>query len=267
MNRAMSDLLDTFAKMHGGFRSYYFSQATAFSVGDSSGADQGKMYRMVDRGGKPMGGVCATLCAYWIVFHAVQDADQPNPFTNSRSVWDYLFNEGGLKIGAAQNIVIEHHQSTQVDAATQRRYLDELLKRFNIVKRTKGIVGDVLTEQPVPMTFTSLLNCARNITQAGGYKSIEFKPNTDGTGPGHEVCAWCDSADVVFVDPNFGEFWLPGPAEFQAWFRLYMASAYPNNYSSIIVHNYVWKGIRPTRAWRRTARAGTRRRCGVVDRG
>src|SRR5262249_59570900 len=97
-----SDALETYAKMHGGGRTYDFSQATVFKVAPPTGDDQGKMYKMVLRNGKPMGGLCATICAFWAAFHAKQDSDnyQQNSFTKGRSVWDYLFNGGGLNTGA-----------------------------------------------------------------------------------------------------------------------------------------------------------------------
>jgi hypothetical protein len=65
MGDLTSDQLDTRAKTLGGFRSYYFKQGLHFQVGDTTAPDQGKMYKMVLRRGQPMGGVCATLCAFW----------------------------------------------------------------------------------------------------------------------------------------------------------------------------------------------------------
>ena len=66
-----SDALDAFAKTVGGFRTYDFSQAQAFKVIETDDPSQGKMYKMVLRNGQPMGGVCMTMCAFWVVFHAM----------------------------------------------------------------------------------------------------------------------------------------------------------------------------------------------------
>ena len=132
-----SDRLAAFARMQGGGRTYDFSQGQAFRVGDPSGDDLGKMYKMVLRGGKPMGGVCATLCAFWAAFHAQQDIGNyaENAFTKGRSVWDYLFNDGGLNLGAATNITVEHHLSS----GHQVTYLESFLRKFKVIRR-KGVV-------------------------------------------------------------------------------------------------------------------------------
>lgn len=229
-----SDRLAVYAQLQGGARTYDFSQARAFKVVESDGPDQGKMYKMVLRNGKPMGGVCATFCAFWTVFHAQQDTGG-NGFTRGRSVWDYLFNQGGLNTGAATNITIEHHQSS----GNQIGYLDNFMKKFKVVRRPKSITGGLITATPVVLSFTTLMKCARHMTAIGGYKLVSLKPNVDGTGSGHMVSAWCDMGDVLFMDPNYGEFWFPNQAKFSAWFQFYVLNTYRRKYKSITVYDYV----------------------------
>jgi hypothetical protein len=234
-----SDRLDTYARMQGGARTYDFSQATAFKVAESTEPDQGKMYKMVLRDGKPMGGVCATLCAFWIAFHAKQDAPGGNNgFTRGRSVWDYLFTDGGLNMGAATNITVEHHLSS----GKQTAYLDNFMKKFKVVRRPTTVSGAIITASPTPMSYTSLMGCARYITGVAGYKMLSLKPNVNGTGSGHMVAAWWDYQDVLFMDPNYGEFWLPNKNTFASWFQFYIMNSYQKKYKSITVYDYVSKG-------------------------
>lgn len=227
-----SDRLASFAKLQGGFRTYDFSQAQAFRVGDPDAEDQGKMYKMVLRRGQPMGGVCATLCAFWTAFHAQQDIGnyQENAFTRGRSVWDYLFNDGGLNLGAATNITVEHHQSS----GHQVRYLEGFLRKFKVIRR-KGIKSGEALEQSLPLSRTSLIRCANAIAaQTGGYKLISLRKSSGG---GHMVSAWCGT-DVVFMDPNYGEFWLPTKEAFKAWFTFYVFNTYRSKYDQLIVRDY-----------------------------
>ncbi|MES2071863.1 MAG: YopT-type cysteine protease domain-containing protein [Pseudomonadota bacterium] len=235
---ATSDRLESYAKMLGGGRTYDFSQASAFKVAESTGPDQGKMYKMVMRNGKPMGGVCATLCAFWVVFHAQQDAPKGgHSFTRGRSVWDYLFQDGGLNTGAATNITVEHFNST----GNQIGYLDAFMKKFKVERRAKRMSGSMITATPMVMSYTTLMQCSRHMTAIGGYKLLSLKPNTNGTGPGHMVSVWCDLGDVLFMDPNYGEFWLPDRAKFAAWFQFYVMNTYRTSFKSVTVYDYVVK--------------------------
>ncbi len=229
-----SDKLDIYARVNGGARTYDFAQATAFRVADPSGPDQGKMYKMVLRNGQPMGGVCMTLCAFWIAFHAMQDKGG-NSFTKNRSVWDYLFNDGGLNLGAATNIVVEHKQSS----GDQLTYFDAFLQKFKIMFRDKSISGGTLSNAYLPLSFTSIFACGRQITTANGYKMISLKKTTGGGGGGHAVAAWYDNADVLFMDPNYGEFWLPNRNAFLAWFNYFILNTYISSYKSVRSRTYV----------------------------
>ena len=226
-----SDRLEVYAKMHGGFRTYDFSQAQAFKLGDPNLPDQGKTYKMVLRRGKPMGGVCATLCAFWTVFHAMQDSPKGNGFTKGRSVWDYLFSSGGINTGAAVNITVEHHKSS----GNQIAYLENFMRQFGIIRRQNIVSGDDL-EQEFPMSHTRLLKAGEGIVQhrGGGYKLLSLKGKSGG---GHMVSAFA-AQDVLFMDPNYGEFWLPSPDAFRKWWLFFMENTYIKSYNKLIVRDY-----------------------------
>lgn len=244
------EAIKNFAKMQGGACVYEFSQGDAFKVAQAqmrtsskhkSGSwnDQGKMYKMVLRGmgnnQEEMGGVCATLAAFWIGFHATQGGK--NPFTRDRSVWDYLFNAGGLNIGAATNIVVEHHQST----GDQLNHIAKMLANFKVRKRTNRAGGAAISHVFVPFNSTTSFSCANEITENYGYKLIQIKKDVTGAGSGHMLCAFCDGTDVLFMDPNIGEFWLPNKTAFKAWLTYFWDNTYGrgNNYKAMRVHDYI----------------------------
>jgi|GEM_PF-6485926 len=251
----ISDMLDNFARMQGGGRTYNFSQGQAFRVAQAvqrvdirhkSGTwnDQGKMYKMVLRGNTPghmseMGGVCATIAAFWVIFHAMQDYEQTNAFTRGRSVWQYLFDHNGLNMGAATNITVEHHQSS----AHQLVYLENLLRKFKVKRRNRTMTGAANTHHFVPFNMSTTMSCANEITKVNGYKLIELKRSLDGSGGGHMVAAWSDMQDVLFMDPNLGEFWLPNARAFKAWLTVFWGHTYGRNnqYKSMRVHDFAYK--------------------------
>lgn len=230
-----SDALDAFAKTVGGFRTYDFSQAQAFKVIETDDPSQGKMYKMVLRNGQPMGGVCMTMCAFWVVFHAMQDKKGGNPFTKGRSVWDYLFNEGGLNTGAATNIVVEHHMSS----GQQLAYFDSFMLKFGIQFRNKSIAGMQIPNVYMPLTAGTADQAATLITSVNGYKMISLKKTDSGAGGGHAVCAWYDGSDALFMDPNYGEFWFPSKVAMIKWFKYFWTKTYSKSYKSLRPRTYV----------------------------
>lgn len=225
-----SDQLDAQAKLLGGFRSFDFSQAQAFVLGDPNLPDQGKTYKMVLRNGKPMGGVCAAVCAFWIAFHSSQDSGYGADFVRGRSVWDYLFNQGGINAGAAINITIEHHKSS----GQQIQYFENFLKKFHVVRRHNMATG-VLLEREVALTKPSLMAALNAVIAArgGGYKLLALTSATSG----HAVAAFVGQ-DVLFMDPNLGEFWLPNAKAFRAWWNFFVLNTYISNYKKMVVYDY-----------------------------
>lgn len=244
--------LNTRARQLGGGCTFPFSQGRAFVVAKAVEHhstdhkknywnDQGKMYKMILRGktiGKKseMGGVCATIAAFWIVFHS-KAQDGISGFTRGRSVWEYLFDSNdNLNLGAAQNITIEHHLSS----GDQLSYLETFMQKFNVVRRMKSMSGAPIQLKFIPFNPASCISCAKGIGQYNGYKLIQLKKTLDGSGGGHMVSAWYDTQDVLFMDPNYGEFWLPDIKAFQGWLMYYRSNFY-KKYKSMRVHTFVQK--------------------------
>jgi hypothetical protein len=242
---SISNDLHVLAQGLGGARTFDFSQGKAFKVAPETEwttptktwKDQGKMYKMVLRNNSPMGGVCATICAFWIVFHAKQGAgDVAHSFTKDRSVWEYLFDDGGLNLGAAQNITCEHYLST----GNQLNYLENFMSKFSIDRRTQNMAGSPIANMFTPLNNSTTFQCAEAITKVGGYKLIQLKKTHNGSGGGHMVSAWSDGEDVLFMDPNMGEFWLPNMTSFKIWLASFFAKTYlrNNKYKSMRVHDF-----------------------------
>ncbi|MDA3962969.1 MAG: YopT-type cysteine protease domain-containing protein [Planctomycetota bacterium] len=216
-----------------GGMTYCFSQGEQLRWGAQDGIDQGKLYKKVTRGSGVMGGACYSIAAFWIVFHATQGSN--HPFTQNRSVWDYLFKQGGLQLNAAMNIVVEHRESSRIG---QTQYFDATLKKFNIIRRKEIVAG---TNMEVAGSAGHLAagahrgNAIANaiIEKGEGYRTISLRRATGG---GHAAAAWVGT-DVCFMDPNFGEFWFPSHAQFRAWFASFWAiSNYA--YTEIVVRSY-----------------------------
>jgi len=251
-NSLGTEKLSALARQLGGSCTFPFSQGRAFVVADALERhseshkdgrwnDQGKMYKMVLFGKQKglgtqeeMGGVCATIASFWTVFHAKAE-DGIQGFTRGRSVWDYLFDsQGNLNLGAAQNIVIEQHRS----CGNQLNHIEAFMQKFNMVRRTKTTCGTELHMRFIPFTPASCMGCAKAIGQLNGYKLIQLKKTPNGSGSGHMVAAWYDGQDILFMDPNYGEFWLPNIQAFQQWLTQYRTNLY-KKYCSMRVHTFV----------------------------
>lgn len=222
-----------------GMCTFRFSQGQAFKVAqatqrhspshkDGGWNDQGKMYKMVLKGTEgsqsEMGGVCATIVVFWMAFHSSQDTGSNAAFTKGRSVWDYLFDANGLNLGAAMNITVEQRQGN----GSQLAYLDKLLQRFGLAKRQKTMSGANVPCVWMPFSAASAFRVADAITGQNGYKMIQLKKTLNGSGPGHMVGAWSDMSDVLFMDPNFGEFWFPDKTAFKIWLSHFWRATYGN---------------------------------------
>lgn len=246
------------AERVGGICTFRFSQGQAFKVAqatqrfspshrDGTWNDQGKMYKMVLRGPvegqqTEMGGVCATVAAFWVAFHSAQDSGSNASFTKGRSVWDYLFDENGINLGAATNITVEHHQSS----GNQLLYFENLLGKFNLKKRTTTMSGSNVPCVWMPFSASTAFSVGEAIASQNGYKLIQLKKTLDGSGGGHMVAAWSDMQDVLFMDPNVGEFWFPNKTAFKIWLSDFWSSTYGSprrssstRYKSARFHVYV----------------------------
>jgi hypothetical protein len=224
--------MKTAAEACGGHMTYAFSQGQQLRAGSEDGPDMGKLYKKVLRNGDPMGGACAAVSANWVAFHATQGSG--NSFTRDRSLWDYLFTNGGLNLGAAINVVIEHHLSS----GDQITHFDSFLKKFNVIRRgdykspgTNMESGGAYRGTAQQLGFT----IGKRIIEKGeGYRLISLRKSAGGGG--HMVAAWV-AQDVMFMDPNFGEFWFDSREKFMRWFpQFWVLSGYA--YNKVIARSY-----------------------------
>jgi YopT peptidase len=228
--------LGDLAKTAGGGAIYLFSQGQRLRYGAETGPDQGKLYKKVKRGSGVMGGACYAISAFWVIFHATQGSD--NPFTKDRTIWEYLFDQGGLNLGAASNIVVEHRESSRIG---QTLYFDQQLGKFGLVRRKEIVSGQDLEVSGSASHIGTLQGKGRAIAnaivqQGEGYRTISLRRAEGG---GHAVAGWVGQ-DVSFMDPNFGEFWFPNHQSFIGWFEAFWGLVqYP--YTEIVVRTYAAK--------------------------
>lgn len=225
----------------GGRCTYKFAQKDAFQIADATQQyskshkdgnwnDQGKTYKMVLRGKTPgsqseMGGVCATIAAFWIAFRSDQDIGSNASFTKGRSVWDYLFTHGGLNTGAAMNITVEHHMSS----GDQLSYFEAFLNKFKLYKTHSSSF--------IESNSTTAYDVTAAAFEQNGYKLVQLKQTKNGSGNGHMVALYTVGHEVFFMDPNWGEFWFPDRKAFNLWLSRLWGYDYLR-FKSVRFHTY-----------------------------
>jgi YopT peptidase len=172
-------------------------------------------------------GVCEALAAHWILYHA-----------NDRALPDLLFPGGQLDLARLFKVMTMH--TGGIRATSQDAFTTSWLKERGILER-KGSAcynpsrkfGDQFVEYrgSAPSASTEgatgwfsvnafLDDLLKNTTRArdggrtaGAYYKISFQ----GMLGAHAMAAWV-AEDLVFLDPNFGEFWFAKPTNFAQWF-------------------------------------------------
>lgn len=168
-------------------------------------------------------GVCESMSAHWIYYHA-----------NDDSLWNWLCPGGQISLAKLQYHIMQL-QSAGVLGADQDAITEAWLRSHGILRRMNSYV--VTESRQIGGTYlpfvtatgesmgqggtTRLLNCndlARailldNTGGAGSYKKLGLQ----GSAGGHTMALWV-AQDVVFFDPNFGEFWFESRAAFFNWF-------------------------------------------------
>lgn len=198
------------ATAYGGHCTFAFSQCQApvstFIAGDPATS----------------GGVCEALSAHWIRYHA-----------DGGSLWTWLYAGNAVSMAKLQYHVMQlqmrGHVAPDQDAVTaawladngilpvNQNYVVQQFKRVaDIVIPTSG--GSVAARPSGTTGMFSANELAEAMTSettmgAGCYKKLGLS----GMGGAHAMALWV-AQDVVFFDPNFGEFWFASPARFRAWF-------------------------------------------------
>ncbi len=169
------------------------------------------------------GGVCEALCCHWMVYHAHEDSLW-NHLSDTRSAILYsiakLQRAGGLaaeqglgKRMSGQDVISEAWMRENGVVPIHQR-LKLMGGNIATTTMTRGSSGRGTTD---PSVLAAAIVSGH--TGGGAYRKI----GVWGLG-GHAMAAWVGQ-DVVFFDPNFGEFWFESPIEFSAWFPHYWSKS------------------------------------------
>jgi YopT-type cysteine protease-like protein len=183
---------------------------------------QNPVYSQICLNPQTAGGICEALSAYWIRAHA-----------SNGSLWNILAPHGHVNVPALLPII--NMQINGVNSLLgQDGYTFAWLQAANIV-RTRVVSNSPLANHLVRLGLTvaiqgpgrnalgttGMISCtdlareiARDYSMGGGqYKKISL----DGWGGAHTMAAWVAN-DIVYFDPNYGEYWFPDSASFISWF-------------------------------------------------
>ena len=169
------------------------------------------------------GGVCESLSAHWIYYHA-----------NDDSLWNWLMVGGQVSLSRLQYHVMQL-QSAGILSGDQHATTEAWLRTKNILRRQSSYVasagrphrqlgylatrgGSAAASHDGSTSLFSAGALAAAIVRddtrgAGSYK----KPGLYGKAGDHAMALFV-AQDVVFFDPNFGEFWFADKHAFTRWF-------------------------------------------------
>ena len=230
MGLTTSDELEKVALAQGGNRSFKFSQGKDLLVAgldSSAGPRSKKVYKdFTTPGGRAMGGVCATICAFWAIFDKNQENES---FKGGISIWDYILANGPggeCNPTAAYEIATEHALSY----GNQMVHLTNFMSDFGVEERTTSTSGVPMTNTFQAIVDDSAIAATRLMEHiqsgGGGYKLISMKKNLAGTGGGHMIAVHWDWGIWRFMDPNYGEYVLPTDVAFRNFVSQYFREAY-----------------------------------------
>lgn len=168
------------------------------------------------------GGVCEALSAHWIRYHAIE-----------QSLWNWLIVDGAVDLAKLQQHVmalqISGQNADNQDAASEAWLRQQGVLRIqqnstaaSSTHRRLGFIQHqglhLGASQAGTTSFFARNDLARAILQdttggAGCYKKLGLT----GKAGAHAMAFWV-AQDVVFFDPNFGEFYFKERAGFYNWF-------------------------------------------------
>ena len=201
----------------------------------------GSVYYYRQTGGHRWGGVCKALCIYWMSAHA---ADQ--------DFWSWLFSNNGRMNAHNAGLVCDMQGAYLGDAGnagtvlpmnrlveSKHHFMKRELDRAGLVER-KTVFGN--SRSITHQNFAGLTARARGRELAeilapeyrmgeAMYKQLSFW----GRGGAHATALWV-AQDVMFFDPNFGEFYFEHARDFRDWFTIFWdksgyAPMFQNNYT------------------------------------
>ncbi|MEO1656346.1 MAG: YopT-type cysteine protease domain-containing protein [Pseudomonadota bacterium] len=190
---------------------------------DSTDKGIGSVYHLRYTAGRRWGGVCKALCIYWMSSHA-----------NDHDFWSWLFdNNGHINVRKAGMIAdmqgaymgqANHAGGLNVrNALVESKYhfMKRMLQKMGLVER-KTAHGNSRSVNEQAFAPGNSFSRGRELAELVApeyvmgqamYKQLSFHGNRGG----HAVALWV-AQDVMFFDPNFGEFWFEHVADFRRWF-------------------------------------------------
>ena len=144
-------------------------------------------------------GICMMLAAKWI-----------GELANGGSMWDAIFFGG--QFNAAAIITVMHNF---IDAEVQDLdwdYVREQYFKQHNVKHDKKLpeIGNSNAASP---EIGQRMATAISKAGLGRWASLDLY----GTGGAHSVAAWNAGSQILFVDPNYGEFSFPDQTTLRSW--------------------------------------------------
>ena len=182
------------------------------------------MKSMIFQDADTAGGVCESLSAHWIKYHAEGDSlwnwlCDGNGMVKAGPVWDVMHvQRRGMNGGPGQN------QNVMTDRYLRENGIQRLPTNRGRVMMNGAMRAYAYAEEYQGRTgFFSAQDLGNDIirdaTTAGGRTGGQYKKiGISGRMGAHAMAAWV-AEDVAFYDPNFGEFWFETKQQFVAWFN------------------------------------------------
>lgn len=205
------------------------------------------------------GGICQGLCNNWIVYHA-----------HDGSIWNEVYVTVGnkvkfqaIRIDKMGQLCTEFIMQLKTKTGAKGNGIDQFInseawmRRRGVIPRGWASTGDILKytgSATASGGASSGANLAVKVWQdlrsvstysggAGSYAQINIYSDKGG----HAICAYTGGgskgkaySEVVFFDPNFGEFYFSGPSAANNfyYFLYWLFGSFYTNYSSCIVRGY-----------------------------
>lgn len=176
--------------------------------------------------GSRWGGVCKALSIYWIATHAQED-----------DFWGWLFSNKGWAdaLNATEILDLHGEYGSGRGGLSKDNWTLKILQNFGLVEKRGMANGASLTAAGnAGSSYQTLSILAQAIAPnyrrgSDCYKQLSIHSSSGG---GHAVAAWV-AEDVLFFDPNYGEYWFETPRQFRTWFyQFWCISGYVNKYQA-----------------------------------
>jgi YopT peptidase len=207
---AAVNLVQSSAKDFGGVCKQKFSQSTD------------PVAKIIAKLPSTNGGICMMLAAKWI-----------GELANGGSMWDSIFFGG--QFNAASIITVMHNFiDDEVQNLDWSYVRTQYFKQHNVTHDKKlPEVGNSAAASP---EIGQHLATAISKAGQGRWASLDMY----GPGGAHSVAAWNAGSQVLFFDPNYGEFSFPEQTKLRNWLKTYgTVSGYKREFGGVSTDS--WK--------------------------